>query len=703
MATWYSIKNQLVGGHVKARNELERFFTSLVTSYGCIDIWYRNISSDSNIIECRIFYLQEDSTFNASDLGRALNSWERTGERPRFWLQLEGTTAEIRASIVSFLPQLSRLHNEKRHGEWNFGADQPFEGQGTIITVDGSGNTVITGRFGDIRLGRDGQSVDWEDITWSFSGCAPTATAPPSDLICFTDPGSTIEQCRPTGAVLGTCVCGNCCEGYTASYITQADCTSLGCSKSNSQWIEGLDYTNFTSDRWNTYFSCAACTGTCVTGNCTDGFTASYPVTEAACTGHWYRGVNLSGQSGAYWNSVFGCGSNIELGCCVLGNDCTDYDVSVTTSAGCDTRASSLSLPKVSFTPGKLAKNGCTLQDIREDNNCTNIPGSINITLTYALTLGAAVAPGWEFLTIPGPHVSQPFWWGACNYDPGATSECAGNPIFMPAVSPGSAYTAPELYNRQGGSGVPSCSGEGVDSCRELVWYTGIPSSESPDGWYDRYHANYTLTPWDNSWSGDNYTGSYVLTFVRDTSYNGDDEESQRYYYSKTTVEQPQWITKPRRIAVTKNCCFDPSGFATRYWFQPDIDLETTILNAGTGDEDSPFDLIRAVHPTTGEITYVADVQGLHLSSVELSPRQSGFSSGLGSYHAGWEDSGATYPSASGAIGFHLAAPKGPGSKVNTFGATIQESPTIFGSQFYLAFGVVFTESCQVTVTVAES
>ena len=178
MATWYSIKNRLESGEVRARNELERFLTTIVTSYGCIDIWYRN--ADTPNVECRIFYLQEDSTFNATDLGRPLNTWERVGERPKFWLQLTGTVSEIRASIVSFLPNLSRLHNEKRHGEWNFGAAQPFVGQGTLITVDPvTGNTIITGRFGDLLLTNEGEEIEWEDIVWSFNGCDPTATATP--------------------------------------------------------------------------------------------------------------------------------------------------------------------------------------------------------------------------------------------------------------------------------------------------------------------------------------------------------------------------------------------------------------------------------------------------------------------------------------------------------------------------------------------
>ena len=34
--TWYSIKNQLTAGNVKASNALERLLTVIVTSYGCM-------------------------------------------------------------------------------------------------------------------------------------------------------------------------------------------------------------------------------------------------------------------------------------------------------------------------------------------------------------------------------------------------------------------------------------------------------------------------------------------------------------------------------------------------------------------------------------------------------------------------------------------------------------------------------------------
>ena len=136
--TWFSIKNRLEAGLVKTNNEWERFITSLVTSYGCLDIWYKNISSESNVLECRIFYLQVDSTYTATE------SWHRTGERPKPWMQLKGTVRELRATLISLLPQLSQLHDTKRHGEWILGATQPFEGQGSIVTRVASGSGFVT-------------------------------------------------------------------------------------------------------------------------------------------------------------------------------------------------------------------------------------------------------------------------------------------------------------------------------------------------------------------------------------------------------------------------------------------------------------------------------------------------------------------------------------------------------------------------------
>ena len=684
MATWYSIKNQLEGGYVKASNELERFFTSLVTSYGCIDIWYRNISSESNIIECRIFYLQKDSTFNASDLGRALNSWERVNERPKYWLQLEGTVSEIRASVVSFLPQLSRLHNEKRHGEWNFGADQPFEGQGTLISTDGSGNTIITGRFGDILLNSDGESIDWEDITWSFDGCNPTATAPPADQVCLVDPGTLIKQCQPVGDDLGTCVCGECCGDYTASLITQADCTAAGCSDPNSQWIADNDLTSFTSDRWNNYFSCPDCTGTCVTGNCTDGFTATYPVTEANCTGHWYRGQDLSGQSAAYWEGVFGCGQNIELGCCVIGTDCFNWDVSVTTSAGCTTRASQLGLPVDSFTDGKLAKNGCTLADIRDELGCLDVPGALTITVTYKGTCGACWAPGVRTDQFPvNDQWSRPFWYQECDY---VFPECQGDTEFIPAITPGSNYTPPDLYNEFSG-----CTGFNFPEDCESVTY------DIEDDTFTKRFGQWQLTGWTPGNAFATFDQTYTYVFDRDTGYNGNDESVQRYYLRDTTVQRPQWNNTWSQVTLEKTCC---NQDLPRVHYQPNFTWNAGISSSGDGTANTPYDILRFV--SGGKTNYVGGIPGVTFGQ---GPSANGWGAEIGRFNNGWYDFNehGQIINTKGKLGWSIPLSEGPGTVNYTFGLNTAPQNITFGGQYYNAMPVITVESYQVTATVAES
>lgn len=698
---WYSIKNRLESGDVNARNSLERFFTSLVTSYGCIDIWYRDISSDSNVIDCRIFYLQEDSTYTASALGRALNSWERTGEHPKFWLQVQGTAEEIRASIVSFLPNLSQLHDSKRHGEWNFGATQPFEGQGSIVTVDGSGNTVITGRFGDISLSRDGSSLNWDDITWSFSGCSPTATGPPADNVCFRHPGTLIDHCFPVGSNLGTCACGSCCGSWTSDYITQADCTTLGCSGSSSSWISQQDLTSYTSERWNNHFSCSACTGTCVTGNCAGGYSDAYPVTEAACTGHWFAGVDLTSNSSADWATYFNCGTGLELGCCILGSDCTDWDVSVTTSAGCTSRATSTGLPLHSYTAGKLAKNGCTLKDHRNDENCTNIPSTITVTIAYNMTLGAASSPGFV-----GDDFSEqfgvPFWWKDCDNLDG--SGCIQTDLnIMDAITPGSAYSPPNFDNLAEQSGVPSCTGDSSypDQCRSKQVLVG-------SSLFNFYYSNYSIPAYDKTDSGGVYTSTVVYVFDRDTTFNGDDETEQSYVYRGSTATVPGWTRVPKLLSVTKTCCSNIAGFGTKQAYTPVISFEDKIID--------PFNstMSRLVNKQTGEITYSGAVgqagagtnneRTSFSTNDQLVPFKSGFDYTFGSYHSGWYSTGMETPQEDqGILAMTLQAPAGPGAKVNTFGLTLQPTVVTFGGAYYQTVHTLETESITATVTVAES
>ena len=437
--TWYSIKNRLVAGEVKANNEWERFIAGLVTSYGCLDIWYQNIASESNVLECRIFYLQVDSAYVAAE------SWERTGERPKPWMQLKGTVAELRATLISLLPQLSQLHDTKRHGEWNLGATQPFEGQGSIVTRTNIGGTwyiVITGRFGDLLLNASGVELNWEDITWAFDGCDPTATGPDADLICIRAPGESLSNCNPTSDPVGTCLTGSCGDWSAVYGYTNSDCSGT--------WFDSVDYSDWTQKEWDTNQSCVDPTGTCVTGNCVSGFTST-TTTQAACTalgGNWQGSVIVNTNQG--WIDSLGC-----LGCCKIGSDC-DFPVvrAGMSSADCTTLAAGRTH---TWTQNETAEMGCTLGDVLEDNNCTgdsSIPSTITVNVVYSITSGSHIGPG--SVDDPSSFGGWPdgklwWWYPCCDVDPG--SPCGG---YLDAVTPGTSHTAPRHHNNPAGTHTPA-------------------------------------------------------------------------------------------------------------------------------------------------------------------------------------------------------------------------------------------------------
>ena len=269
--TWYSIRKRLEAGEVKANNELERFLTSLASFFNCIDIWYQTSEEDSNIVECQIIYLQADSTFTAS------TSWEENGERPKFWMQLKGTVAEIRATFISLLPRLSRLHSEKRHGEWNFGSTQPYEGQGAIQTVDGSGNVILSGRFGDLTVyGNNSNEIDWETITWAFDVCSVQANVGPNAGLCIEQPGMTERICNClSGSSCGTCVLGGCGNVWDAQWpYTEAQCSSdsgrfIPCltGTSTDPWPCGVDYSQYPQSHWEQVYCDETCSSPCTVDN----------------------------------------------------------------------------------------------------------------------------------------------------------------------------------------------------------------------------------------------------------------------------------------------------------------------------------------------------------------------------------------------------------------------------------------------------
>jgi hypothetical protein len=166
--TWRSIRTTLENGEVSNNLKQLQFLASIVTAYPCLDIWFR--SADSNSIQIQIYYMQCDSGFVAQ------NSWERSGEKPRFYEEISGTWQSIRSNIISSLPFLSRLSDEKRNGLANFGAKQPYAGGGLLFDVDGSGNLVIQGRFGALRIEVGGVTLPFEALAYNFDCCDVTVT-----------------------------------------------------------------------------------------------------------------------------------------------------------------------------------------------------------------------------------------------------------------------------------------------------------------------------------------------------------------------------------------------------------------------------------------------------------------------------------------------------------------------------------------------
>jgi len=339
--TWYSIRKRLEAGEVKANNELERFLTSLASFFNCIDIWYQTSEEDSNIIECQIIYLQADSTFTAS------KSWEENGERPKFWMQLKGTVAEIRATFISLLPRLSRLHSEKRHGEWNFGSTQPYEGQGAIQTVDGSGNVILSGRFGDLTVyDNKADEIDWETITWAFDVCSVQANVGPNAGLCIEQPGMTERICNClSGSSCGTCLLGGCGDVWDAQWpYTEAQCNSdsgtfIPCltGTSTDPWPCGVDYSQYPQSYWEQTQKCDPCDACDASNPCTvegeecldgccgtpGGGGSATEGQSCATTSECKSGLSCCGDVG---RKV--CVSNTSVGTCFTSSDiCTAGNV----------------------------------------------------------------------------------------------------------------------------------------------------------------------------------------------------------------------------------------------------------------------------------------------------------------------------------------------------------------------------------------
>ena len=172
--TWRSIRTTLEDGEVNNNQKNLQFLASIVTAYPCLDIWFR--SAGLNSIQIQIYYMQCDSGFVAQD------PWERNGERPRFYEQITGTWSSVRSEIVSALPYLSRLSDEKRNGLANYGAKQPYSGGGLLFDIDGSGDLVIQGRFGTIRVEVGDTSLPFEALQYDFQCCEAVVTVDSSYL-----------------------------------------------------------------------------------------------------------------------------------------------------------------------------------------------------------------------------------------------------------------------------------------------------------------------------------------------------------------------------------------------------------------------------------------------------------------------------------------------------------------------------------------
>jgi hypothetical protein len=174
LTTWRSIRTSLEDGIVTNDLKHLQFLASIVSAYPCLDIWFRSAGLDS--IQVQIYYMQCDSSFIADE------PWERNGERPRFFEQITGTWQSLRSEIISALPYLSRLSDEKRNGLANYGAKQPYTGGGLLFDIDGSGNLVIQGRYGAISIEVDGNKLPFEALEYDFDCCNSTVTVDESYL-----------------------------------------------------------------------------------------------------------------------------------------------------------------------------------------------------------------------------------------------------------------------------------------------------------------------------------------------------------------------------------------------------------------------------------------------------------------------------------------------------------------------------------------
>ncbi len=189
--TWYSIRNHLEQQLVTNNLKHLQFLASIVTAYPCLDIWFRSVSVDE--VAVRIQYMQCNKDFVAD------TSWERDGEEPRVYQQITGSWKEIRSNIITQLPRLSRLSDEKRHGLSNKGSKEPYTGGGLIFDINNDGDLVIQGRYGAIRIEVSGVDLPFEALRYEFNCCKPVVTVDESYLSGGGGGGGIVIVDRPPG------------------------------------------------------------------------------------------------------------------------------------------------------------------------------------------------------------------------------------------------------------------------------------------------------------------------------------------------------------------------------------------------------------------------------------------------------------------------------------------------------------------------
>lgn len=336
--TWYSIRNHLEQQLVTNNLKHLQFLASIVTAYPCLDIWFRTVSE--NEVAVRIQYMQCNKDFVAD------TSWERDGEEPRVYQQITGSWKDIRSTIITQLPRLSRLSDEKRHGLSNKGSKEPYSGGGLLFDVNGDGDLVIQGRYGAIRVQVSGVDLPFEALRYEFNCCKPIVTVDESylagggDFIIFDRPPGTArddsyQAVNPTAEItlLGI-------EGVV-SMVAPATLGPDFTTAVAHEWVEGLQFglpqagpTSLpeptpkpgnlaTIQNWSSFFGQGFCsvsaTVSCPLLSDTGGVRVyetqgSFPFPRFTTTDATTTVVSSEGSLDTVYYQSFGTGANLQSG-----------------------------------------------------------------------------------------------------------------------------------------------------------------------------------------------------------------------------------------------------------------------------------------------------------------------------------------------------------------------------------------------------